>query len=166
MEQDQSLQEQSDKDVLQMVCFSFGQEQYAIDITNVQEVIRVQKVTHVPQMPDFTLGVINIRGDILPVFDLRKKFGMPEKQADDQTKMIVVDVGDARICFIVDAILDNVKLEKESIVPAPNMKMKIKHECIQGIGNLKGRMIVILDIIKLHESILEDIKAMGVQAEV
>lgn len=169
------------EETLQLVCFMFADEQYAVHITCVREVIRIQKITHVPQMPDFTMGVINIRGNILPVFDLRKKFGLPEKAFDGKTKIIVVDVdeaclscdgtsrliagpvdgGQTQICFVVDEILDNVKVSASAVVPAPNVKMKIKRECIWGIGKLEERMIIILDLRRLNESILEDIKALG-----
>jgi purine-binding chemotaxis protein CheW len=148
------------EEILQLVCFMFADEQYAVDITCVREVIRIQKITHVPQMPDFTTGVINIRGNILPVFDLRKKFGLKEKAFDGRTKMIVVDVDDSQICFVVDEILDNVKISVSSVVPAPNVKMKIKRECIWGIGKLEERMIIILDLRRLNESISEDIKTL------
>lgn len=147
-----------DEEIWQLVCFMFADEQYAVDIKDVQEVIRVQKITYVPQMPDFVLGVINIRGNIIPVFDLRRKFGLRENVFNDNTKMIVVDIDASKICFIVDEILDNIKIGASRVVPAPNVKMKVKRECIQGIGRLEGRMIIVLDLKELHNSILEDIK--------
>ena len=147
-----------DEEILQLVCFMFADEQYAVDIKDVQAVIRVQKITYVPQMPDFVLGVINIRGNIIPVFDLRRKFGLREKAFNDNTKMIVVDIDASQICFIVDEILDNIKIGTSRVVPAPNVKMKVNRECIQGIGKLEGRMIIVLDLKELHNSILEDIK--------
>lgn len=150
-----------DKEALQLVCFMFADEEYAVDIISVQEVIHAQRITAVPQMPEFTLGVINIRGNIIPVFDLRRKFGLREKTFDGDTKMIVVNVKGAQICFVVDAILDNVKLQVSSIAPPPLVKMKIKRECIRGIGKFEDRMIIILDLEKLNESILEDIKALS-----
>lgn len=160
--QDQGLLETgTDEGVLQLVCFMFADEEYAVDITNVQEVIRIPKITHIPQMPDFTLGIINIRGNIIPVFDLRKKFGLHEKEADDQSKIIIVNVNNSKICFLVDKILNNVKITTSSIVPTPNVKMKIKRECIKGIGKFEDRMIIILDLFKLNEYILEDIKALS-----
>ncbi|OGX41516.1 MAG: hypothetical protein A3G91_00505 [Omnitrophica WOR_2 bacterium RIFCSPLOWO2_12_FULL_50_9] len=151
----------TEEKISQVVCFMFADEQYAVDITSVKEVIHARKITPVPQMPDFTLGVINIRGNIIPVFDLRKKFGLEEKAFDDQTKMIVVDVDEAQICFVVDEILDNVKIPASSVAPAPSVKMRIKRECIKGIGKLEDRMIIILDLRRLNESILEDIKALS-----
>lgn len=166
MEDQESADQQLEEGVLQLVCFMFADEEYAVDIVHVQEVIRAQKITHVPQMPEFTLGVINIRGNIIPVFDLRRKFGLREEAFDDNTKMIVVNVKGSQICFVVDAVLNNVKLLVSSIVPPPTVKMKIKRECIRGIGKVEGRMIIILDLEKLNESILEDIRELNAKEQV
>jgi len=155
-----------DENILQLVCFMFADEEYAVDITSVQEVIRVQKLTHIPQMPDFTLGIISIRGDIVPVFDLRKKFGLKEKAFDHKSKMIIVDVNKSQICFVVDEMLNNVKIEFSAVSPAPQVKMKIKRECIRGIGKLEDRMIIILNLERLNSSILEDIKELGLREQV
>jgi purine-binding chemotaxis protein CheW len=165
MQDPELLETGTEGKVLQLVCFMFADEEYAVDITNVREVVRIQKITHIPQMPDFTLGIINIRGSIIPVFDLRKKFGLREKESDEQSKMIVVDVNDSQICFVVDKILNNVKIAVSSVVPTPNVKMKIKRECIRGIGKFEDRMIIILDLARLNECVVEDIKALNPEAQ-
>ena len=144
-------------DILQLVCFKLADEEYAVDITRVQEVIKVQSITPVPQMPDFVLGVVNIRGSVVPVFDLRKKFNLPEKEFDDNTKILVVNVKNILLSFIVDEILDNIKIETSSIDPAPNVKMQISKDCVVGIGLRDERMIVILDIDKINDEINLDI---------
>lgn len=144
--------------VLQLVCFMFADEQYAVDIRNAHEVILVQKITRVPQMPDFTLGVINVRGQIVPVFDLRRKFGLPEKEFGEQTKILIAEVNGVQISFIVDKMLDNIKLDASMVDPSPHVKMKIERECIQGIGQLEDRMIIILELYKLSDSIDRGIK--------
>ncbi len=144
---------QGTEDTLQLVCFKFADEQYAVDITHVREVVRVQRVTPLPQMPEFTLGVINIRGFIIPVFDLRKKFGLKENPFDNQTKFLIADIDGDQISFVVDEILDNIKINVSSVDPSPNIKMQIKKECIKGVGQLENRMIVILDLYKLHDDI-------------
>jgi len=113
-------------------------------------VMRVPRITHVPQMPDFTLGVINLRGSIVPVFDLRKKFGLGEKVFDDRTKLLVAEIGDAPVSFIVDEILDNIKVPASLVDPSPSVKMCIKRECIRGVARLEDRMVIILDLDKVH----------------
>ncbi len=140
-------------EVLQLVCFKLAEEEYAVDITSVQEVIRVSALTPVPQMPDFVLGVINVRGSIIPVFDLRKEFRLPEKEMDDQSKIIILNVRDVSFGIIADHILDNVKLDKNLVDPAPEVKLRMNRECIKGLGEIGKRMIIILNLAKVSEVI-------------
>ena len=140
-------------EVLQLVCFKLAEEEYAVDITSVQEVIRVSALTPVPQMPDFVLGVINVRGSIIPVFDLRKEFRLPEKEMDDQSKIIILNVRDVSFGIIADNILDNVKLDKNLVDPAPEVKLRMNRECIKGLGEIGKRMIIILNLAKVSEVI-------------
>jgi purine-binding chemotaxis protein CheW len=146
-----------DDDIIQLVCFMFSSEQYAVNVFNVRAVISIPRIAPVPQMPGFTLGVINIRGNIIPVFDLRKKFGLEEKAVTSQSKLLIVEVNGSQMSFLIDAILDNIKITRSSIDPSPQVKMKIKRECISGLGHVNDRMIIILDIDRLNESINEDI---------
>lgn len=141
-------------EVKQFVCFKLAKEEYAVDIHNVQEVIRVPKITPVPQMPVFCLGVINIRGNVSAVFDLRKMFHLEEKEFDEKTKLLVITLNDTTVSLVVDEISENIKLEASHIDPAPTVKMKIERECISGLGELDGRMIVIIDMPKLHDMIM------------
>ena len=155
----ENLQQNEDVDskIIQLVCFKLADEEYGVDIKQVQEVIRVQKITPVPQMPDFVLGIINIRGNIIPVFDMRKKFGLPDKKFDLNTKFLVAKVKGTLLSFVVDEILDNVKIESKNIEPAPAVKMNIPKDCLSGVGLIEKRMIIILDIYKINERILSDI---------
>jgi purine-binding chemotaxis protein CheW len=145
--------------IMQVVCFKLADEEYAFDITRVQEVIRLQPITEVPQMPDFVLGVVNIRGSVVPVFDLRKKFHLPEKKADDHTKILVVSVDNELISFIVDEILDNLKLDSAQLDPAPAIKMSLEKECVLGVGLVDDRMISVLDISYVNKGINAAIEA-------
>lgn len=156
-EQTGIIEKQMQNDIIQLVCFVFSGEEYAVEMLNVCEVIRVPEIVAVPQMPDFTLGVINIRGSIFPVFDLRKKFGLKEKDLDNESKLLIVEVDGLSISFIVDKILDNIKIAKSSIDPSPHVKMNINRECIKGLGQIENRMIIILDLHQLSESINKDI---------
>jgi len=147
----------SNAPITQLVCFRLADEEYAVDITNVQEVIRIQNVTTVPQMPDFALGVINIRGNIVPVFDLRTLFQLPRKEFDELSKILVVSLNGAMFSMIVDQILDNIKIETSHIDPAPDVKMKMERECISGLGHIGDRMIIILDLLKVNGVINDEI---------
>ena len=159
MEQTTSANSIQDGEILQFVCFKLADEEYALDIKTVRGVIRVPHITPVPQMPDFCLGVINIRGNIVPVFDLRRRFGLFEKGTDSFTKIIVINVDNLMVSIIVDEIMENIKMEGSKIDPSPAVKMKIERACVKGIGELEDRMLIILDMIKLHEFIKSDIKA-------
>lgn len=144
-------------DIRQFVCFKLAEEEYAIDIVEIQEVIRVPAITEVPQMPAFTLGIINVRGNVIPVFDLRKKLFLPEKTLDFNTKIVIARVDEEAFGMIVDEVLDNVKLDASQIDPAPTVKMKVSRECITGLGKLNDRMIALLNLQRIHEEIKKDI---------
>jgi len=144
-------------EVLQLVCFKLAGEEYAVNITSVQEVIRVPAITPVPQMPDFVLGVSNIRGTIVPVCDLRKLFRLPQKPGNGLAKILILEAGRARFSIIVDEVLDNIKLEKTLIDPAPDVKLKMEKACISGLGEVADRMIIILDVSKVSEVINSEI---------
>lgn len=141
----------------QLVCFKLADEEYAIKITDIQEVIRVQRITPLPQMPEFVLGVINLRGYVISVFDLRKKLHLPAKGFDNKTKIVVAKIDERMFSMIVDEILENVTLEQNQIDPAPTVKMKINRECVLGLGELEGRMITILNLEKIHEEVSAEI---------
>jgi purine-binding chemotaxis protein CheW len=156
---EQLEQEERQDSIQQFVCFKLADEEYAVDITHVQEVIKVRKITVVPQMPDFTLGIVNIRGAIFPVFDLRRKFGLPEKVFDDKTKIIVATVGNVPLSAVVDDILDNVKIAVSQIKPPPNVRMKIERECISGVVSIDNRLIVILNLGRVSSVIMDEVRS-------
>jgi purine-binding chemotaxis protein CheW len=148
---------QSASEIRQFVCFKLANEEYAVDIQLVQEVVKVPKMTSIPQMPDFSLGVINNRGNIIPVFDLRKKFHLSDKPFGAETRLLVASVDNTVISLVVDQVLDNVKFDMSQVDPAPAVKMNVDREYIEGLGELEGRMIVILDLQKMHEFIMKEI---------
>jgi purine-binding chemotaxis protein CheW len=109
-------------------------------------------------MPDFVLGVVNIRGRIVPVFDLRKKFKLKEKVEDDSTKLIVGNIEGVLVSLLIDEILDNIKLQRSKIDPVPPVNNNIDKECIDGIGVFSERMVILLNFIKIHENINRSLK--------
>ena len=170
------------EELLPLVCFRLGEGQYALDMARVHEVLRLISITRVPQMPDFVLGIINARGNIIPVFDLRRKFslGGPRHSAgaspgldeaigrggpfggntiDKKAKLIVVDTREAPVSFVADELLDNVKVERSSIAPAPEGKLQVPKECVAGISRLDERVIIILDWDKMYELVQEEIRS-------
>ncbi|MBL8013827.1 MAG: purine-binding chemotaxis protein CheW [Candidatus Omnitrophica bacterium] len=143
--------------IVQLVCFKLGGEEYAFDIMDIQEVVRVQEMTHIQQLPDFVLGVLNLRGNIISVFDLRKKLHLPVKPYDNNTKIVVAKVDESIFSMVIDEILENVTMERSGIDPAPNVKMKISRDCIAGLGALEGRIITILDLGRIHDEIKKEL---------
>ena len=157
-------QEQTDKldSMVQLVCFKLGSEEYAVKIVDIQEVIRVRPITHIPQTPAFALGVINLRGNIVPVFDLRSWLKLPQKKFDHDTKIIIADVGGNVFSFVVDEVSENITLASSQIDAAPTVKMTVNKECVSGLGELEGRMITILNFNKVQEEIKKEMLAYAV----
>ncbi|MBI3616824.1 MAG: purine-binding chemotaxis protein CheW [Candidatus Omnitrophica bacterium] len=146
------------EELLPLVCFRLGGEQYALDMARVHEVLRLISITRVPQMPDFVLGIVNARGNIIPVFDLRRKFALGGNTIDEKAKLIVVDTREAPVSFVADELLDNVKVERSSIAPAPAGKLRVPKECVAGISRLDERVVIILDWDKMYELAQEEIR--------
>jgi len=143
--------------IKQFVCFKLANEEYAIDIQLIQEVVKIPKITDIPQMPSFCLGVINSRGNIIPVFDLRRKFKLPNREFSSETRILSASIDGTMISLVVDQVLDNVKFDMSLVDPAPTVKMNIDREYIHGLGELENRMIVILDLEKMHEHMMKEI---------
>ena len=136
--------------VTQAVCFKLAHEEYGLDIRYVQEVVRLSDITPVPQMPDCCRGVINIRSNVVALFDLRTVLKLPEKPFDDKMKVIVAIHEEKIVGFLVDEMLDNIKLSATDIEPGPAVKMNIDKECIIGLAKLAGRMVVLIDVPKIY----------------
>lgn len=134
---------------LQLVTFEVANEEFAVDILAVQEINRMMELTRVPQSPREVEGVINLRGKIIPVMDLRTKFGMPGAERTEANRIIVVEVHKKVIGFIVDRVHEVLRISSEVVDPAPAMVCSIDSEFIAGVGKLQDRLIILLDIAKL-----------------
>ncbi len=150
--------QQATLDVVQFVCFKLANEEYGIDINCVQEVIRPRQITPLPQLPDFVLGVMNIRGSVVPVFDLRRKLHLATKQMDDHSRIVLVQIDGALGSYLVDEVLDNIKLDSSKLDPTPDVRMSVPKECVRGLGVVDGRMIVIIDHVVINAAVREDIR--------
>jgi purine-binding chemotaxis protein CheW len=140
----------------QFLSFALGDEVFAVNVLQVKEILDVINITRVPQMPDYMLGVINLRGSVVPVVDLRCKFGM-EKRALNQENCIVVlevDFDSERVVIgaLTDAVREVLDLTADQIEPPPRMGMKLKSEFIRGMGKHGESFIIILDIDKIFSS--------------
>ncbi|HNW91749.1 MAG TPA: chemotaxis protein CheW [bacterium] len=130
----------------QLVTFTLGSEEYGVDIMRVQEIIRFQDVTRVPQMPAFIEGVINLRGNVIPVLDLRKRFELGNTEHTAQTRIVVINVGSKTMGIVVDAVSEVMRLAEEQIEPPPSVVAGIGHEYLQGVGKVQGRLLILLDL--------------------
>jgi purine-binding chemotaxis protein CheW len=132
-------------DILQLVSFNLGNEEYAVDILKVQEINRMVDITTIPNAPGYVEGVINLRGKVIPVINLRKKFGFDLKEMDSHSRIIVVDVGKT-VGLIVDSVSEVLRLSSETVEPPPPMTGNGSAEYILGIGKLQDRLLILLDI--------------------
>ncbi|NLJ89456.1 MAG: purine-binding chemotaxis protein CheW [Clostridiales bacterium] len=140
------LEEDTQKD--KYLIFNLGNEFYGIEIKNVIEIIGMQPITPVPELPEYINGIINLRGKIIPVMDVRTRFKMPKIEYDDRTCIIVVDVDDISIGLIVDIVAEVITIEEENIVLPPENTRKY-NRYIKGIGKLNNEVRLLLDCHKL-----------------
>lgn len=135
--------------VNQYVTFILDGEEYAIDIMCVQEIIRLSTVTKVPRMPEFVEGVINLRGKVIPVIDLRSKFGLAKSESDKNSRIVVAEVSEKITGLIVDSVSQVISISDQDIEPAPSMGTNVNSEYIFGMGKVGERLIILLDIDKI-----------------
>lgn len=137
------------KELLQLVTFRLGNEEFSLDILRVQEIIRHMDLTRVPRTPDFVDGVINLRGRVIPVLDLRKRFGLPSDERTNETRIIVVDVDNKTVGLKVDAVSEVLRLPADTVEPAPAIVTGAESDYIKGVGKLDGRLLILLDVEKI-----------------
>ena len=144
------MEENNDVALNQYLTFTLAKEQYAVSVSKVMEVLEYTNITKVPRTLDFMRGVINVRGSVIPVIDLRLKFDMDEAERTIDTSIIVmnVDVGDESVTLgtLADSVQEVISLDPSSIEPAPQIGTKINTRFISGIGKQNDRFIIILDI--------------------
>lgn len=146
------------KDCIQLVTFRLGGEKYGMDVLQVQEIIRYSEPTPVPNMPDFIRGVTNLRGTILPVLDLRLRFGMPpgHYESSESAIILIAYVDTKLIGIIADAVADVLFFPKNQICPPPDLFSQVDTEFIQGMGQLRNELIILLNLDKILSA--EEIK--------
>ncbi len=143
---------QLNETIYQLVSFVIENEEFGVDILKVQEIIRTVDITRVPKSPEFVEGVINLRGKIVPVIDLRKRFGMARKDRDNDTRIIVVELIDKVVGFLVDKVKEVIRVEKTVIEPPPELTTSINSSYITGVAKLQDRLLILLDLNKVLSS--------------
>jgi purine-binding chemotaxis protein CheW len=136
-------------ETIQVVSFKLGSEEYGVDIAQVQEINRMVAVTHVPRAPQFMEGVINLRGQLIPIIDLRARFGMPRAEHTKNTRIVVTEIGTKRVGMVVDSVSEVLRLPLDAIEPAPEMITGVDTEYIRGVGKIEDRLIILLDLARI-----------------
>jgi purine-binding chemotaxis protein CheW len=134
---------------LQVVGFRIGNETFGVRIGAVREIVRVPEITSVPSAPDTVEGVINLRGKIIPVMDLRKRFGHLDIQPDKKNRILVVELENKLVGLIVNAASEVLKIPPSEIEPPGTVFAEGESSYVTGVGKLKGRLIILLDVSKL-----------------
>ena len=134
---------------LQIVGFRIGNETFGVRIGSVREIVRVPEITAVPSAPETVEGVINLRGKIIPVMDLRKRFGQSDIQPDKKNRILVVELENKLVGLIVNAASEVLKIAPSEIEAPGNLFSEGESSYVTGVGKLKGRLIILLDIAKL-----------------
>ncbi|MCC9604657.1 chemotaxis protein CheW [Blastopirellula sp. JC732] len=137
---------------MQLVSFRLAQEEYGIEITRVQEIILMGEITRVPQTPEFIKGLINLRNTVIPIVDLRRRFGLPEEKASDETRIMVMNVAGKTIGIIVDAVSEVLRIGKDQIAPPPPTVAGLGRDYLTGLVKLDKRLLILLDMDKILTS--------------
>jgi len=140
--------------VIQLVGLKLGEEEYAIDVLKIQEIIRTVEITSVPRTESFILGVMNLRGKVIPVIDLRIRFSLDKMDFDKETRIIVVRFETENIGFVVDEVTEVIRINKSMVEPTPPLIGSVGQEYILGICKYQDRLIILLDI----DSVVNDDK--------
>jgi purine-binding chemotaxis protein CheW len=138
-----------ENELLQLVTFGIGEEEFGIDILKVQEIIRTMAITKVPNSPPYVEGVINLRGKVIPVIDLRTRFNMECRPHDSHTRIIVIELHGMIIGFVVDEVSEVLRIQSNTVEPPPPVVSGIESEYIKGVGKLDDRLLILLDLEKL-----------------
>lgn len=134
---------------LRLVSFNVGNEQFAVDILKVQEINRMMELTEVPQSPPGVCGVINLRGQIVPVLDLRTRLGLEKIAYSEASRIIVVEVRSTTIGFIVDEVHEVLKIERNTVEPTPEITTQAQSKYILGVAKLDNSLLMLLDLNEL-----------------
>jgi purine-binding chemotaxis protein CheW len=135
--------------LIQLVSFDLGTEEFGIDILKVQEINRMVSITRIPQAPHYVEGVINLRGKVIPVIDLRTKFGLESKDRDKNSRIVVCDVDGSIVGMVVDGVSEVLRVAASTVEPAPEITQGTGQRYVKGVVRLDDRLLLLLDISRL-----------------
>lgn len=144
--QDNNNQDNNNNNLGSLVTFRVGKSEYAINIMQAREIIKMEKITIIPNSPSFIEGVINLRGNIIPVIDLKKRFGLEEVQGEVNTGIIIVKIEDMDMGIIIDSVSKVISIPKSDIEPPPPVLSGIQQKYIKGVAKVDEKLLVVLDL--------------------
>ncbi|GAC34347.1 chemotaxis protein CheW [Paraglaciecola polaris] len=136
-------------EVLQWVTYKLGEETYGINVMQVQEVLRHTEIAPVPGAPDYVLGIINLRGNVVTVIDTRSRFGLEPTEVTDSTRIVIIESEEQVVGILVDSVAEVVYLRSSEIESAPNVGTEESAKFIQGVSNRDGQLLILVDLNKL-----------------
>ena len=137
---------QIDDNIIQLVSFMIDDVEYGVDILSVHEILRLMEITRLPNTPDFIKGVINLRGHVIPVVDTRKRFGLPDTESTDLTRIIVIESDEKKVGLMVDDVYQVVRIPGVYVDAPSDLIEGVSEDFVAGIGRLHDRLIVILNM--------------------
>lgn len=139
--------------IIQLVSFELEQEEYGVDVLAVREIIRLPGITKMPNTPDYVEGIINLRGTVIPIISLRRRFGLMDSEANRSSRILVMETTGGLNGFIVDAVAEVIRISSTEIQPPPAITLgNVAQECITGIVNHAERLLVVLDLNRLFSN--------------
>ncbi|WP_017926412.1 MULTISPECIES: chemotaxis protein CheW [unclassified Thioalkalivibrio] len=136
-------------DTAPYVTFSLAEETYAIDVLQVQEVLKVTEIAPVPGVPDYILGIINLRGNVVTVIDARRRMGLDDREPDEASRIVIIDVDNQNVGILVDSVSEVVRISLDSVEPAPEVGNDDSSRFIQGVTSTEQGLTILVDLNKL-----------------
>lgn len=144
---------------IQLVVFSLGREEFAVEVTQVREIMRMEEITRMPKTPAYVEGIINLRGQIIAVIDLAKRLNLESAESSVETRIIVVETGEAKVGMIVDSVSEVLRVSAEAVEPSPTLATEVSAAYLQGVVKQDNRLIILLDLTKVLS--VEEISSLG-----
>lgn len=141
--------ENNDDSIIQWVTFHLENEKYGIKVMQVQEVLRMTEIAPVPGAPHYVLGIINLRGNVVTVIDTRRRFGLPDAESDDETRIVIIEADNNVVGILVDSVAEVVDLRTSEIETAPNVGNDESSKYIQGVSSRDDELLILVDVNKL-----------------
>lgn len=136
----------------QLVVFRLHKEEFGVEITDVREIVKVGHITRLPHVADYIEGVTNLRGEVIPVISLRKRFGLEAQNDTENTRIIMLEIKGSMVGFIVDSVTETLRLSEDAIDPPPSNVAGLKADYLAGVGKLADRLLILLEVDKILTS--------------